>query len=122
MSIFLRVYFIIQLIVMVVQNYLLLRKYSLKAGQFYSDIQDGKYNNAKKRVFFYPGCTIEYFYPYIGIALVKLLQKAEIAVDIPKKQFVVDFLLYTAVISQAPKRLYWKIFNTWVTQKIMTLF
>jgi len=44
-----------------------------------------KYNNAKKRVFFYPGCAIEYFYPYIGIALVKLLQKAEIAVDIPKK-------------------------------------
>lgn len=48
MSIFLRVYFIIQLIVVVVQNYLLLRKYGLKAGQFYSDIQDGKYNNAKK--------------------------------------------------------------------------
>ncbi|MEI6755070.1 MAG: helix-turn-helix domain-containing protein [Paludibacter sp.] len=48
MSIVLRVYFMIQLIVVVVQNNLLLRKYGLKAGQFYSDIQDGKYNNAKK--------------------------------------------------------------------------
>jgi len=52
MSIVLRVYFMIQLIIVVTQNYLLLRKYSLKAGQYYSDIQDGKYNNAKKLNFF----------------------------------------------------------------------
>jgi len=56
MSIGLRVYYILQLIVVVIQNKLLLRKYSKKAGQFYSDIQDGKYNNA----------------PYLNIILIVL--------------------------------------------------
>ena len=48
MRAFLRIYFQIQLIIAVTQNYLLLRKYNVKAEQFYSDINDGKYNNAKK--------------------------------------------------------------------------
>jgi len=52
MRILLRVYFQIQLIIAVTQNYILLRKYSDKAEQYYSDIKDGKYNNAKKLNFF----------------------------------------------------------------------
>jgi len=43
----LRIYFQIQLIICVTQNYLLLRKYNVKAEQYYSEINDGKYNNAK---------------------------------------------------------------------------
>ncbi|MEM3610299.1 MAG: LUD domain-containing protein [Candidatus Anstonellales archaeon] len=45
-----------------------------------------KYNTkCHKKVFFYPGCAIEYFYPDIGISLVKLLEKIGIMVDIPEK-------------------------------------
>ncbi len=40
---------------------------------------------ARKRVFFYPGCAIEYIYPQVGVALVKLLRKARIDVDIPAR-------------------------------------
>ncbi len=40
-------------------------------------------DSPKKRVFFYPGCAIEYLYPQIGIALVHLLTRLNIAVDIP---------------------------------------
>ena len=43
----LRLYFQIQLIITVIQNYNLLRKYNVKAEQFYSDVNDWKYNNAK---------------------------------------------------------------------------
>ena len=42
-----------------------------------------KYSSQRK-VFFYPGCAIEYFYPEMGLAMVKLLQKSGIQVDIPK--------------------------------------
>ncbi|UCG12168.1 MAG: LUD domain-containing protein [Deltaproteobacteria bacterium] len=35
------------------------------------------------RAFFYPGCAVEYFYPNMGIALVDLLEKAGVRVDIP---------------------------------------
>ncbi len=41
-----------------------------------------KYN---KKVFFYAGCAIEYFYPEIGLSLVKLLEKVGFRVDIPEK-------------------------------------
>jgi iron-sulfur cluster protein len=37
------------------------------------------------KVFFYPGCAVEYFFPKMGTALVKLLQRAGIEVDVPKK-------------------------------------
>lgn len=38
-----------------------------------------------RKVLFYPGCAIEYFYPSTGLAMVKLLQKCGIQVDIPSK-------------------------------------
>jgi AraC-like DNA-binding protein len=39
--------YLIQVVLTVIANYLLIKKYSDKAEDFYSDIQDGKYNNAK---------------------------------------------------------------------------
>lgn len=42
-----RITYLIQVIVSVLGNNFLIRKYSDKAEQFYSDLQDGKYNNAK---------------------------------------------------------------------------
>ncbi|WP_027389490.1 L-lactate dehydrogenase (quinone) large subunit LdhH [Chrysiogenes arsenatis] len=38
---------------------------------------------AKEKVFFYPGCAVEYFYPQMGTALVRLLRKVGIEVDVP---------------------------------------
>lgn len=38
-----------------------------------------------KKIFFYPGCAIEYFYPQMGIAMVNILEKAGFSVDIPAK-------------------------------------
>jgi iron-sulfur cluster protein len=40
--------------------------------------------NFEKKVFFYPGCAVEYFYPEMGIALVKFLNRMGYKVDIPK--------------------------------------
>ena len=40
-------YVLLQVIVYLVKNFRLIRKYGERAEQFYSDIQDGKYNNAK---------------------------------------------------------------------------
>jgi iron-sulfur cluster protein len=40
--------------------------------------------DAKTRVFFFPGCAVEYFYPDMGLALMNLLEKAKVRVDIPK--------------------------------------
>lgn len=40
-------YVMVQVVVNLVRNSLLLRKYGARAEQFYSDIQDGKYNNAR---------------------------------------------------------------------------
>jgi iron-sulfur cluster protein len=51
--------------------------------RFYKDGY-GEFTSDRK-VFFYPGCAIEYFYPEMGLAMVKLLQKSGIQVDIPKK-------------------------------------
>jgi len=42
-----------------------------------------KVENAKKRVFFYQGCAVEYFFPEMGMALVELLEKKGYAVDAP---------------------------------------
>jgi AraC-like DNA-binding protein len=39
--------YLIQVVLTVIANYLLIKKYGDKAEDFYSDIQDGKYNNAK---------------------------------------------------------------------------
>jgi len=39
----------------------------------------------EKKVLFYPGCAVEYFYPEMGEALIKILNKAGVKVDIPKK-------------------------------------
>lgn len=41
--------------------------------------------NPKKKVFFYPGCAVEYFYPEIGMAMARLLHKQGIQVDIPSR-------------------------------------
>ncbi len=38
----------------------------------------------ERRVLFYPGCAIEYLYPDVGIAAVRLLNRLSIGVDIPK--------------------------------------
>jgi len=43
----LRIQFLIQVILTVIGNQLLIRKYGSRAEQFYSDLNDGKYNNAK---------------------------------------------------------------------------
>lgn len=43
-------------------------------------------NSMNKKVFFYPGCAVEYFYPYMGKALVKVLNSFGVKVDIPTKQ------------------------------------
>ncbi len=39
----------------------------------------------KNKVFFYPGCAIEYFYPQMGVTMVQILNKAGFFVDIPNK-------------------------------------
>jgi AraC-like DNA-binding protein len=67
MRVFLRIYFQIQLIVAVTQNYLLIRKYNMKAEQFYSDINDGKYNNAKKLNHFMIFTGVYTFFTYFFI-------------------------------------------------------
>lgn len=51
-------------------------------NNFYKSKPTKKY---KKSVIFYSGCAIEYFYPEIGLALLKLLDKINIKVNIPKK-------------------------------------
>ncbi len=47
MRIIIRVTYLAQVLLSVTGNYLLIKKYGDKAEQFYSDIQDGRYNNAK---------------------------------------------------------------------------
>ncbi|MGA1847470.1 L-lactate dehydrogenase (quinone) large subunit LdhH [Deferribacter abyssi] len=49
---------------------------------FYSSKPSKKY---KKSVTFYSGCAIEYFYPEMGLTLLKLLDRANIKVNIPEK-------------------------------------
>ncbi len=47
MRFIIRLTYIVQVVVTVIGNHLLIQKYGKKAEQFYSDLQDGKYNNAK---------------------------------------------------------------------------
>jgi len=47
MRIIIRVIYLLQVVLSVTGNFLLINKYGEKAEQFFSDIQDGKYNNAK---------------------------------------------------------------------------
>jgi len=42
----LRIQFLLQVVLTVIANFMLIRKYSSRAEQFYSDLNDGKYNNA----------------------------------------------------------------------------
>lgn len=42
-----RITYLLQVVISVAGNYWLIRKYGEKAEEFYSNIQDGKYNNAK---------------------------------------------------------------------------
>ena len=42
-----RLTYLVQVVLSVVANSLLIRKYGSKAEQFYSDVEDGKYNNAR---------------------------------------------------------------------------
>jgi Fe-S oxidoreductase len=42
--------------------------------------------NSSKKVFFYPGCAVEYFFPDMGVSMVEVLQKTGYQVDIPKAQ------------------------------------
>jgi len=44
-----------------------------------------KQRDFKKKVLFYPGCAVEYFYPEMGESLIKILNKAEIKVEIPSR-------------------------------------
>jgi len=47
MRIIIRITYLIQVVVSVIANHLLIQKYGKKAEQFYSNLEDGKYNNAK---------------------------------------------------------------------------
>lgn len=40
--------------------------------------------DTETRVFFYPGCAVEYFYPNLGMALMDLLERAGVRVDSPE--------------------------------------
>lgn len=59
---------------------------SIKQKTF-TDINGQRINPsaAKGRVFFYPGCAVEYFYPQMGTALVSFLEKQGYQVDTPDK-------------------------------------
>jgi AraC-like DNA-binding protein len=47
MRLILRIQFLLQVVLTVIGNSLLIRKYGSRAEQFYSDLNDGKYNNAR---------------------------------------------------------------------------
>jgi AraC-like DNA-binding protein len=72
--------FVVLLVITYILNWGLLKKYAHKAEQYYSDIQDGKYNNAKLLnyylLFITAGCFIAH------IAGRKLLLPNDIIVDI----------------------------------------
>ncbi|GAB1534536.1 LUD domain-containing protein [Geovibrio sp. ADMFC3] len=59
---------------------------SIKQKTF-TDIMSGRSSvqNPKGRIFFYPGCAVEYFYPQMGTALVNFLEKQGYQVDTPDK-------------------------------------
>ncbi|UOD34791.1 LUD domain-containing protein [Deferribacteraceae bacterium V6Fe1] len=61
---------------------------SIKTKTFSELFKEKKLDEFKssKKVFFYPGCAVEYFFPEIGVSMVELLQKTGYQVDIPKTQ------------------------------------
>ncbi|MCX8083324.1 MAG: LUD domain-containing protein [Calditerrivibrio sp.] len=60
---------------------------SISSETFSQQFTNIKGNNiTDKKVFFYPGCAVEYFYPEMGTALVKVLNKIGVGVDIPPIQ------------------------------------
>lgn len=64
---------------------------------------------SQRKVFFYPGCAIEYFYPEMGLAMVKLLQKSGIQIDISKTASCCGI---PAIASGDPDNAKTMIFNT----------
>ncbi|RUT79542.1 L-lactate dehydrogenase (quinone) large subunit LdhH [Ancylomarina longa] len=64
---------------------------------------------ASRKVFFYPGCAVEYFYPEMGLAMVELLQKSGVQVDIPSKATCCGI---PAIASGDPENAKKMIFNT----------
>ncbi|PLX68855.1 MAG: FeS-binding protein [Denitrovibrio sp.] len=52
--------------------------------EIYQD-RDKTSENTGKKVFFYQGCAVEYFYPQMGVALVELLERKGYQVDVPEK-------------------------------------
>ncbi|WP_022670277.1 L-lactate dehydrogenase (quinone) large subunit LdhH [Hippea alviniae] len=57
--------------------------------RFKKEIKNPK--NPEKRVFFYPGCAIEFLYPDVGISMAKLLVRMNIAIDIPTSSVCCGF-------------------------------
>ena len=47
LRVIIRITYLIQVVVSVIGNHMLIQKYGKKAEEFYSNLQDGKYNNAK---------------------------------------------------------------------------
>lgn len=88
------------------------RKFPALASKTFSKrfFKDG-YNqfSSERKVFFYPGCAIEYFYPEMGLAMVNLLQKSGIQVDIPNKAACCGI---PAIASGDPENAKTMIFNT----------
>jgi Fe-S oxidoreductase len=56
---------------------------SVKKPTFTDLVKERPVANGESRVFFYPGCAVEYFYPNMGIALLNLLEQAGVRVDTP---------------------------------------
>lgn len=58
------------------------------ASTFFTEVYKKNYSkqpDSERKVFFYPGCAVEYFYPQMGESLLKILNKAGIKVDIPSR-------------------------------------
>lgn len=88
------------------------RKFPALASKTFSKrfVKDGYDQfSSERKVFFYPGCAIEYFYPEMGLAMVKLLQKSGIQVDIPKTAACCGI---PAIASGDPDNAKTMIFNT----------
>ncbi|MGA1862577.1 LUD domain-containing protein [Deferribacter thermophilus] len=55
-------------------------------SQLYNEyFKKGSNKKYKKSAIFYSGCAIEYFYPEIGLSLIKLLDRAGIKIKVPEK-------------------------------------
>ncbi len=69
------------------------------APKSFTNLYRGYYKDTGKKykdnIIFYPGCAIEYFYPYMGVYLLKVLDKIDVKVNIPKK----NGMLWTSISS-----------------------